>query len=92
MQYLPRYSAEQARRHDVLPGITGWAQVNGRNAISWEQKFTLDVWYVDNWSLALDLQILLMTAARVLSRSGISQGGHATMPEFMGSDAPKDAP
>lgn len=85
MQYLPRYSPEQARRHDVLPGITGWAQVNGRNAISWEQKFTLDVWYVDHWSLALDLQILIMTLFRVFSRSGISQGGHATMPEFMGS-------
>ncbi len=92
MQYLARYSPEQARRHDVLPGITGWAQVNGRNAISWEQKFALDVWYVDNWRLSLDLQILFMTAGRVLSRSGISQGGHATMPEFMGSDAPKRPP
>ena len=92
MQYLPRYSPEQARRHDVLPGITGWAQVNGRNAISWEQKFTLDVWYVDNWRLALDLRILLMTASKVVSRSGISQGGHATMPEFMGSDASKAPP
>ena len=87
MQYLPRYSPEQARRHDVLPGITGWAQVNGRNAISWEQKFELDVWYVDHWSLALDVKILLLTIARVLSRSGVSQGGHATMPEFMGNDA-----
>jgi lipopolysaccharide/colanic/teichoic acid biosynthesis glycosyltransferase len=92
MQYLPRYSPDQARRHDVLPGITGWAQVNGRNAISWEQKFALDLWYVDNWSLALDLRILLMTAGRVLSRSGISQGGHATMPEFMGSSPPKAPP
>jgi lipopolysaccharide/colanic/teichoic acid biosynthesis glycosyltransferase len=86
MQYLPRYSPEQRRRHDVLPGITGWAQVHGRNAISWEQKFALDVWYVDHWSPALDLRILVMTFARVLSRSGISREGHATMPEFMGSE------
>jgi lipopolysaccharide/colanic/teichoic acid biosynthesis glycosyltransferase len=86
MQYLSRYSPEQARRHDVLPGITGWAQVNGRNAISWEQKFALDVWYVDHWTLWLDLKILVMTAARVLHRSGISREGHATMPEFMGSE------
>jgi lipopolysaccharide/colanic/teichoic acid biosynthesis glycosyltransferase len=86
MQYLPRYSSDQARRHDVLPGITGWAQVNGRNAISWEQKFALDVWYVDHWSLALDAKILLMTIARVLARSGVSQRGHATMPEFMGTE------
>jgi lipopolysaccharide/colanic/teichoic acid biosynthesis glycosyltransferase len=85
MQYLPRYSPEQARRHEVLPGITGWAQVNGRNAITWDQKFALDVWYVDNWSLRLDAQILLLTLARVLRRSGISREGHATMPEFMGS-------
>jgi lipopolysaccharide/colanic/teichoic acid biosynthesis glycosyltransferase len=86
MSYLSRYSPEQARRHDVLPGITGWAQVNGRNAISWEQKFALDVWYVDHWSLALDLRILWMTLGRVLSRRGIAQDGHVTMPEFMGSD------
>lgn len=85
MQYLPRYTPEQARRHDVLPGITGWAQVNGRNAISWEEKFALDVWYVDHWSLALDLKILAMTVARVFARSGISRNGHATMPEFMGT-------
>jgi lipopolysaccharide/colanic/teichoic acid biosynthesis glycosyltransferase len=85
MQYLPRYTPEQARRHDVLPGITGWAQVNGRNAISWEEKFALDVWYVDHWSLALDLRILLLTLARVVRRSGISREGHATMPEFMGN-------
>lgn len=84
MQYLPRYSREQARRHDVLPGITGWAQVNGRNAISWEEKFALDVWYVDNWSLGLDLKILARTAVRVFARSGISRAGHATMPEFVG--------
>lgn len=85
MQYLARYSPEQGRRHEVLPGITGWAQVNGRNAISWEEKFALDVWYVDHWSLALDLRILLLTLARVARRSGISREGHATMPEFMGS-------
>lgn len=85
LEYLPRYTAEQARRHDVLPGITGWAQVNGRNAISWEQKFALDVWYVDHWSLALDLRILALTAARVLRRRDVSQPGHATMPKFLGS-------
>jgi lipopolysaccharide/colanic/teichoic acid biosynthesis glycosyltransferase len=85
MEYLPRYSPEQARRHDVLPGITGWAQVNGRNAISWEQKFALDVWYVDHWSPWLDLRILLLTAARVLKRHGIASAGHATMPPFSGS-------
>jgi sugar transferase EpsL len=84
MRYLPRYTEEQARRHEVLPGITGWAQVNGRNAISWEEKFTLDVWYVDHWSLSLDLKILAMTVARVLWREGVYQEGHATMPEFMG--------
>ena len=89
MQYLARYSPEQARRHDVLPGITGWAQVNGRNAISWDQKFALDVWYVDNWSLTLDARILARTLLRVLRREGISQGEHATMPEFMGNDPPR---
>ncbi len=85
MEYLPRYTPEQARRHDVLPGITGWAQVNGRNAISWEQRFALDVWYVDHWSLALDLRILGMTVLKVLRREGVSKPGHATMPEFSGS-------
>jgi lipopolysaccharide/colanic/teichoic acid biosynthesis glycosyltransferase len=85
VQYLPRYSAEQARRHEVLPGITGWSQVNGRNAISWEEKLALDVWYVDHWSLGLDLRILAMTAGRVIRRSGISRAGSATMPEFMGT-------
>lgn len=85
MQYLDRYSPEQARRHDVMPGITGWAQINGRNTISWDEKFALDVWYVDNWSLTLDLRILFTTVLRVLRREGISQNGHATMPEFMGS-------
>ena len=83
--YLERYSPEQARRHEVLPGITGWAQINGRNALSWEEKFKLDVWYVDNWSLMLDIKILLITIGKVLKREGISQPGHATAEEFMGS-------
>lgn len=86
IQYLDRYTPEQARRHEVRPGITGWAQVNGRNAISWDEKFKLDVWYVDNWSLLLDLRILVMTAWQVLHPSGISQEGQATMEEFMGSE------
>lgn len=86
MEYLPRYSPEQARRHDVMPGITGWAQVNGRNALNWEEKFTLDNWYVDNWSLNLDLSILLSTLKCVLRREGISSGEHATMPEFARED------
>jgi lipopolysaccharide/colanic/teichoic acid biosynthesis glycosyltransferase len=85
MQYLERYSPEQARRHDVLPGLTGWAQVNGRNALTWEDKFRLDVWYVDHWSFWLDIRILLLTAWKVLKREGISQPGHATAEEFMGS-------
>jgi lipopolysaccharide/colanic/teichoic acid biosynthesis glycosyltransferase len=85
-RYLPRYSNNQLRRHDVLPGITGWAQVNGRNAIGWGQKFELDVWYVDNWSLGLDVRIMFMTVARVFRRDGISSAGHATMPEFLGND------
>ena len=85
-QYLDRYTPEQARRHDIKPGITGWAQVNGRNALTWEEKFQLDVWYVDNRSLWLDMRILLMTIVRVLKRDGISSDGHATMPEFTGSD------
>ena len=85
MQYLPLYSAEQARRHEVKPGITGWAQVNGRNELSWEKRFELDVWYVDNWSLSLDLRILAMTAFAVLGRRGIHQEGRATMDEFRGS-------
>lgn len=84
MQYLERYSQEQARRHLVLPGITGWAQVNGRNAISWEDKFRLDVWYVDHWSPGLDIKILMMTLLKVLVREGISQPGHSTAEEFMG--------
>ena len=88
MRYLERYTPEQARRHEVKPGITGWTQVNGRNALSWEQKFTLDTWYVDNRSFWLDLRILAITASRVLGRRGISQEGHATMPEFTGSCHP----
>jgi sugar transferase EpsL len=83
--YLERYSAEQARRHDVLPGLTGWAQVNGRNALTWEEKFKLDVWYVDHWSLALDIKILLISVWKVLKREGITQPGHATAEEFMGN-------
>lgn len=85
MQYLERYDARQARRHDVPPGITGLTQVRGRNSLSWEEKFELDVQYVERWSLLLDLQILAETALRVVDRRGISQAGHATMPEFMGS-------
>lgn len=88
MAYLGRYTPEQARRHEVLPGITGWAQINGRNALSHEEKFRLDVWYVDNWSPALDARILAATVWRVLSGSGISAEGHATMPEFMGTGPP----
>jgi len=86
MQYLDRYTPEQARRHEVRPGLTGWAQVNGRNALSWEEKFEMDVWYVDHWSLGLDLKIIGMTVLKVLKREGISAQGEATMPEFMGSD------
>jgi sugar transferase EpsL len=85
MQYLDRYTPEQARRHDVRPGITGWAQVNGRNAITWEEKFKLDVWYVDNRSLWLDIKIIAMTIWKILKREGISQPGQATMEEFRGS-------
>jgi lipopolysaccharide/colanic/teichoic acid biosynthesis glycosyltransferase len=85
VQYLERYSPEQARRHEVLPGITGWAQVNGRNAITWEEKFALDVWYVDHWSLALDFRIMLITAVRVLRREGVAAEGHVTMAEFTGT-------
>lgn len=83
--YLERYSCEQRRRLDVLPGITGWAQINGRNALSWEEKFALDVWYVDHWSVGLDLKILLLTVWKVLKRDGISQPGQATAEEFMGT-------
>lgn len=85
MEYLPRYSAEQYRRHEVRPGVTGWAQVNGRNAISWEEKFKLDVWYVDNRSLWLDLKILFLTVKKVGIRDGISAEGEATVSKFLGS-------
>jgi len=85
VSYLPRYNAEQARRHDVLPGITGWAQVNGRNNVSWEIKFELDGWYVDHWSFWLDLSILFKTVWKVISREGINQPGNATAEEFLGS-------
>ncbi len=84
MHYLPLYSSEQARRHDVLPGITGWAQVKGRNALNWEEKFEYDVWYVDNRSLKLDLKILAMTIGLIFSGKGVSADGHATMPPFEG--------
>ena len=86
VRYLGRYSPEQARRHEVLPGITGWAQINGRNALTWEDKFRLDVWYVDHWSLWLDIKILALTLWKVIRREGISQPGHATAEEFMGSE------
>lgn len=85
MQYLDRYTPEQSRRHEVRPGVTGWAQVNGRNAISWERKFELDVWYVDHRSFVLDLKILAMTFAKVIRRDGISSDNHATMAEFSGT-------
>jgi lipopolysaccharide/colanic/teichoic acid biosynthesis glycosyltransferase len=84
MEYLARYTPEQARRHEVLPGITGWAQINGRNALTWERKFALDVWYVDHWSLLVDMRILARTLAIVVLRQGISSKNHATMPEFLG--------
>ena len=86
MQYLPRYTPEQARRHEVKPGLTGWAQINGRNAITWEERFALDVWYVDHRTLALDVRIFLRTIWQVLKREGIRESGRATMSEFMGSD------
>ena len=84
VEYLPRYSPEQSRRHDVLPGISGWAQVNGRNALTWEQKFELDVWYVDHWSFGLDLKILWMTIWEVLRRRNITPPGQTSMEEFRG--------
>jgi sugar transferase EpsL len=86
MRYLERYSAEQMRRHDVLPGITGWAQIHGRNALEWEEKFRLDVWYVDHYSFWLDIKILILTVWKVFTREGISQPGHATAEEFMGNE------
>ena len=87
VQYLPLYNAEQARRHDVLPGITGWAQINGRNAITWQEKFNLDVWYVDHWTFWLDLKILALSLVKVLKREGISQPGQATAEPFRGNSA-----
>ncbi len=86
VEYLNLYTPEQARRHELKPGITGWTQVNGRNSISWEEKFKLDVWYVDHWNLWLDLKILLLTIVKVFKQEGISQSGYATMPEFLGSE------
>ena len=86
MQYLDRYTLEQARRHEVKPGITGWAQVNGRNSLSWEERFRLDIWYVRHLGLGLDARIIWRTVRNVLKQKDISQYGHATMPEFMGND------
>ncbi|HAS8533056.1 TPA: sugar transferase [Vibrio vulnificus] len=86
MQYLPLYSKEQSRRHDVRPGVTGWAQINGRNAISWEEKFKLDVWYVDNRSFWLDIKILLLTVKKVFVKEGISADGHVTIAPFTGQE------
>jgi len=84
MEYLDRYTSEQARRHEVKPGMTGWAQINGRNAISWEEKFKFDVWYVDNWNILLDLKIIFLTILKVLKREGINQPGKATVDYFRG--------
>jgi lipopolysaccharide/colanic/teichoic acid biosynthesis glycosyltransferase len=89
VEYVPRYNAQQRRRHEVLPGITGWAQVNGRNAISWEDKFAYDVWYVDHLSLGLDLRILWKTVMRVVAAKDVNADQHATMPKFMGSELPE---
>jgi sugar transferase EpsL len=86
MEYLPLYNAQQARRHLVKPGLTGWAQVNGRNAISWQEKFALDAWYVDHQSLWLDIKIILLTIKKICAREGISAKGEATMPKFTGND------
>lgn len=86
MEYLNRYSITQRRRHEVLPGITGWAQINGRNVLSWEEKFRFDVWYVDNWSFLLDIKILVITIWKVITREGISQPGHATSEKFRGNN------
>ena len=86
MEYLPLYSEREARRHEVRPGVTGWAQINGRNALSWEEKFELDVWYVENRTLWLDIKILFLTVWQVVKRDGISQDGEATMSKFTGSN------
>ncbi|MDZ4786838.1 MAG: sugar transferase [bacterium] len=85
LEYLPLYSKEEFRRHEVLPGLTGWAQINGRNTLSWDQRFKLDIWYVDNWNLLLDLKILIFTFAAVLKFKGVSAEGHVTMQKFTGS-------
>ncbi|MBL0598182.1 sugar transferase [Aeromonas jandaei] len=90
MQYLPLYSSEQARRHEVRPGVTGWAQINGRNSLSWEDKFKLDVWYVDNNSFWLDIKILLLTVKKVFVKEGISAEGHTTIAPFTGSQKNQD--
>ncbi|MFN3691371.1 MAG: sugar transferase [Fervidobacterium sp.] len=90
IEYLDRYTPEQARRHEVKPGITGWAQINGRNTLTWEEKFEFDVWYVDNWDLILDLKIIILTIWNVLKKEGISAEGHVTMPEFRGSHGTKE--
>jgi sugar transferase EpsL len=90
MEYLVRYTPEQSRRHEAKPGITGWAQINGRNAINWEERFKLDVWYVDRVGFLLDLKIIFMTLAKIIRREGISADGHPTMPVFMGSPQGKD--
>jgi sugar transferase EpsL len=90
MEYLVRYSSEQARRHETKPGITGWAQINGRNAINWDERFKLDVWYVDHIGFLLDLKIIFMTLVKIVRREGISADGHPTMPVFMGSPRGED--
>jgi sugar transferase EpsL len=90
MKYLERYDDEQVRRHEVRPGITGWAQINGRNILTWQEKFNYDVWYVDNWSFWLDLKIMFLTISKVIKREGISQPGSATAEEFMGNSNEKD--
>lgn len=90
IEYLPLYTPEQARRHEVRPGITGWAQINGRNALSWEEKFRLDVWYIDNQSFLLDVKILYLTVKKVLCRDGIHAAGEVSMPKFTGSAMPKE--
>ena len=89
MKYMERYTAEQLRRHDVKPGMTGWAQIHGRNAVTWSERFALDLWYVDHWCLTLDAWILLQTPLQILKRTGISQPGHVSMPEFLGSEQSK---
>ena len=91
MQYLPLYSAEQMRRHDAPPGLTGWAQVNGRNAISWQEKFSLDLWYVDHWSFWLDIRILFLTLWKAVTRQGVNQPGSATVEYFTGNDVAASA-